>query len=250
LVQLYISGLAYASVVELNRAFVQYTMEPIGARWKSELNRKLLTPPYFCEFNYNDFLKGDPKARGEFYRTQFIFGGLTINEFLRKENENPIGPEGDRRFVPMNMMPLDRVDEYVDALIEGKRAKKAGLAPRGQAAALEVFGSLMERMLTRQAKAAKQAANKPDVFLQWLDDYYEAEATILANTLGPAVEMLDSLGVEIEGDVIGLVGRHVEESRQRLLRIAECQPSELAERLAAEVDTWSVTRKHEGLPDD
>jgi hypothetical protein len=33
---------------------------------------------------------------------------MTINDILRNEDENPIGPKGDYRFVPVNMMTLER----------------------------------------------------------------------------------------------------------------------------------------------
>jgi hypothetical protein len=35
-------------------------------------------------------------------------GGITPNQIAELENWNPIGPEGDKRFVPLNMVPLDQ----------------------------------------------------------------------------------------------------------------------------------------------
>lgn len=106
----------FSNITELGRQFVIYTMNPWFGRWCSAANGQLLdSGEYFCEFSTNAFMAGDPKARSEFYRGLFGIGGMTINDILRKENMNPIGPEGDRRFVPLNMVPLDKLDEIYAA---------------------------------------------------------------------------------------------------------------------------------------
>ena len=109
LLQEFTEGAAsYSSIVELGREFIVYTMMPWFKRWQGEINRKLLGDGYFCEFNTAAFLQGDHVARAEFYAKLMEHGGLTINDILRKENMNSIGPEGDTRFVPGNLVTLDR----------------------------------------------------------------------------------------------------------------------------------------------
>lgn len=61
------------------------------------------------EINLKGLLRGDSKTRAEFYRIMWNMGVYNANKILRLENENPI-PEGDRYYIPVNVMPTDSVD--------------------------------------------------------------------------------------------------------------------------------------------
>jgi HK97 family phage portal protein len=78
-------------------------------RWEQELNRKLISPLerklQKFEHNVEGLLRGDSQARAEFNSKMFNIGAYSINMILEKENMNPIGPEGDVHFVPVNMTP-------------------------------------------------------------------------------------------------------------------------------------------------
>lgn len=95
--------------------FVKFTMLPWYNRWEQVINWKLFTKKerskgYFAEFEIEGLLRGDSQARAEFYNKMFAVGGLSPNDILKLENMNPI-EGGDRRFVPLNMVPLDLVEE-------------------------------------------------------------------------------------------------------------------------------------------
>ena len=98
----------YSNITELGRQFIVYTMMPWLKRWEAEINRKLLPPDQFAKFNTRAFLEGDPKQQSEYFKSLFMVGGMTVNRMLELLNENTIGPEGDVRFVPANMIPLDK----------------------------------------------------------------------------------------------------------------------------------------------
>jgi HK97 family phage portal protein len=94
------------------------TLRPWLVRLEQVFNISTLTPQerqqgYFWEHDMEDFMRGDAAARSTFYKELFMIGGLTPNQIAEMENWNPFGPEGDRRFVPMNMVPLDKVDEFL-----------------------------------------------------------------------------------------------------------------------------------------
>jgi HK97 family phage portal protein len=97
--------------------FVTDTMLPWFVNWEQELSVQLLTDEeqeeYFFEFLADGLLRGDSKARGEFYGKRFSTGSLSPNDIRELESENPV-PGGDRYFVPVNMIPLDRADDLVD----------------------------------------------------------------------------------------------------------------------------------------
>ena len=75
----------------------------------SEIEQRTLT----SEINLKGLLRGDSKTRSEFYRTMWNMGVYNANKILDLENENPI-EGGERYYVPVNVMPVDRVDDNLD----------------------------------------------------------------------------------------------------------------------------------------
>lgn len=67
-------------------------------------------------------LRGDNASRADFY-AKMIQVGMSMNEIAALEDRNPLGPDGDVRFVPANMMTLER------AIALGESA----VTPEGQA---------------------------------------------------------------------------------------------------------------------
>ncbi len=90
--------------------FIIYTIMPWLIRIEQAINFKLLTEKeqkkYFAEHLLQGLMRGDSTARGEYYTKLFNIGVFSQNDILRLENMNPIGPEGDKRYVPLNMAPV------------------------------------------------------------------------------------------------------------------------------------------------
>jgi HK97 family phage portal protein len=88
--------------------FIIYTMLPHFKRWEENLNLQLLTPAdrmagkYF-EFKIDALLRGDIVSRYTAYATARQWGWLSVNDVLRLENMNGIGPKGDIFLSPLNM---------------------------------------------------------------------------------------------------------------------------------------------------
>lgn len=93
-----------SGVEAMSIGFVRYTLQPHLRRIEQELNRKLfLRAPRFVEASVEGLLRGDAKARSDFYR-QAIGGSqgpgwMTANEIRSIENLPPI-EGGDERFTP------------------------------------------------------------------------------------------------------------------------------------------------------
>lgn len=100
--------------------FVTYTLLGWVNKWEQEANRKLFKPSerktHFLKFNLNGLLKADAKSRGEFYKALASIGALRPNDVRDFEDMNPL-EGGDKSFVQMQDVPLDRVDEYLDSII-------------------------------------------------------------------------------------------------------------------------------------
>jgi HK97 family phage portal protein len=115
-------GVPRANIEEEGINLVTYSLRPWWVRYERAYHRQLLTEEeksqLFVGFNADALLRGDSKSRTESYKNKFAMGAITVNRVLGLEDENEIGPDGDRRFIPMNMIALDRHDDYVDALMK------------------------------------------------------------------------------------------------------------------------------------
>lgn len=112
-----------ANIEASNLDYLTTSLMPWLEAIEQELNRKLFTPEerqagLYVEHNMAAFLRGDMKARAEFYTKLRDLGVFNPNQIAARENLNPIGPEGDIRLVPGNMVPLGRAGEQMGAMVE------------------------------------------------------------------------------------------------------------------------------------
>ena len=86
------------SVVPWVKAFEQEANYKLFGQNRNNLLTKM---------NLNGLLRGDSTARAELYKSLFMVGAASPNTILRLENMNTIGPDGDKHFVPVNMVPIE-----------------------------------------------------------------------------------------------------------------------------------------------
>jgi len=99
-------------------SFVTDSVLPWLIRLEQNYALQTLTPiqkkqGYFFRHNVDGLLRGNAKDRSEYYRTMFNIGAMSQNDIREKENWDPIDG-GDEYFIPLNMIPLSRLDEYLD----------------------------------------------------------------------------------------------------------------------------------------
>jgi HK97 family phage portal protein len=90
--------------------YVTDTLMPWLVRWEQEINRVVISPAMrrggvFAEHLVQGLLRGDMKARSEFYGKMFSIGALSQNDIRQLENLNAIGAAGEVYYVPLNMAP-------------------------------------------------------------------------------------------------------------------------------------------------
>jgi HK97 family phage portal protein len=112
----------FANAEQQDLVFVKHTMLPIITNIEQECNAKLFSEanatsatPYYVKINVNAFMRGDFATRTNGYRTLWERGLITGNMVADLEDWNHF-EGGDRRFVPMNMIPLDMLDEFLEKL--------------------------------------------------------------------------------------------------------------------------------------
>lgn len=106
----------FSNIEHQNKEFVQESLIPWIVRLEQEADRKLFAASArrtaaYTKINANALLRGDMASRAAFYEKMFMMGALSINEMRAKEDEDPIGPDGDKRFVPLNLTTLDQAGE-------------------------------------------------------------------------------------------------------------------------------------------
>ena len=102
----------FNNIEHLNIEYVQETIDPMAERLEQTIYKDLLTTSeqrkHHAKFNTNKLLKGDTKARTEYYNSMRQNGVFSANDILDLEDRNLIPEEegGNLRLVNGNMVPL------------------------------------------------------------------------------------------------------------------------------------------------
>lgn len=151
--------------------------------WEQELSRKLIAPSerniQVIEHVKQGMLAVDAAGRAALYAAEFTVGGITSNEIREFEGLNPI-KGGDRAFVQGAMVPLDRIDDIIDAQIAAKKAPPAAPVVDPEPIVEEV------KSLRRHVEAAH---------VEVVSDL-RAKAETSANAIRDLTERYDTLTVE------------------------------------------------------
>ncbi len=94
--------------------FVMYTMSPWFVRYEQAFSRDLLRDDeqdeYFFEFLVDGLLRGDSKARSQFYKDAIFAGWMNRNEVRVKENLNK-ATGLDEYIAPVNYVPSGQLGQ-------------------------------------------------------------------------------------------------------------------------------------------
>lgn len=111
------SRVSYNSLEQENKSYLDSTLDShlIGAA--AECDAKLLSETekeansHYFEHNREALLRTDLATRMKAYLDQLETGSITPNMIAAMENLPDAGPQGDRRFIRGNLMPLDPVEQ-------------------------------------------------------------------------------------------------------------------------------------------
>ena len=96
----------YANAEAMSLDYIKTTLLPIFTSWEQEINYKLFTEPerenYYVKFNAAAELRGDSKARAEYYKDMLYAGIYTLNEIRDMEEMECIGDVGDIHLASLN----------------------------------------------------------------------------------------------------------------------------------------------------
>jgi HK97 family phage portal protein len=105
------SRLSNSNAEQASLSFVTDCLRPYLVRIEKEIARKLLPVDgsYFAEFDVSERLRGDFASTMAGFAVGKQWGFYNTNVVLEKLGENPIGPEGDIYWAPVNMQNAARM---------------------------------------------------------------------------------------------------------------------------------------------
>jgi HK97 family phage portal protein len=235
---------SYSSLEQENQSYLDEALDGWLVNWEEESNYKLLggeertAESHFCEFQRNAIVRADMTTRFAGYNTGLQGGWLNRNEIRAMENLNPI-EGGDAYFVPLNMTTIDEGGDDADDE-DGEGTDAGQTDEQVQASINELYVDVLNRMCERIARHAAGAAKKPDSFIDWLDDRLERDHLgVVYEALLPIARIVGTIHrVDYGKYANSLSQQFITAVRERLLKAAECQPSELVDRAKSSV--WEV----------
>ncbi len=109
-----LSRATFSNIEELILSFVKFDISPDLRAWEAEYNRKLLFESekgkLFIEHSVDGLLRGDQKARADFFQKMIQNGVMSPNQVASKENL-PNFEGGDTHFVNGNMISVKNAAE-------------------------------------------------------------------------------------------------------------------------------------------
>ncbi len=153
----------FSNVEQQNLDYYSSCLRPWLVLWEQQLTRKLVAKleqrQQLIEHDTHGFLSADAAGRAALYAAEFRIGSVTPNEIRGYENRDPLAG-GHRSFIPLDMIPMDRVDEWIDAQIEAKKPPKE--TPPPVAPAMADPEDMADRAALRAAVAALEAAREAE----------------------------------------------------------------------------------------
>lgn len=242
---------------------------PRIVRMEKSLNRQLLTERdkdrgLFIKFIVDGLLRGDPKLRAEVNNLYLRAGVINRNEVRVQDDRNPI-ENGNEYFVSQDMIPVSMLMKLKQAELDNAAtiplnppepkpqddppaddeptdedaARLSGIVEAVEAVLLDV----LTLMVRKESEGALRAANQPAEFIPKLEAFYESHSQrFIAAVRAPLTAWLVARGVA-EPTVESLCERHCGQSRELLLKAAECSPAELKMSVEACVATWTIRPK-------
>lgn len=201
----------FSNIEHQSIEFVTDTDLPWCVRLEQEANHKLFGggAKTYTKLELKGLLRGDTATRTQFYKEMRGMGIYSANDILKLEDQNPIGPDGDARLVPLNMTTLERMVEGVSEAAEIEDEPRVELVAklrhveRHQERHVDMIRSRYDRAEFfgwrdgYMARHFARFANDLDMPQEWLA---ECEHTTKRRLLslyeqGPSVGLVESLGV-------------------------------------------------------
>jgi len=202
----------FSNIEHQSLEYVTDSVMPWLIAWEEEAGTKLFSESeqtdHFVKFNVTALLRGDSKARSEFYAKMQEHGDLTINETRLLEDMNPIGPDGDVHLVPANMMTLQNAIRQTGT--KAAQATNDASQTSIRVAYAQLLRDAFSRCIQREADGVRRVLRKnkgAEAFVDWLTQFYaESHAKYATQAIGA-----------IAASVAYIVGRDTSASGEQIV---------------------------------
>lgn len=196
----------YTNIENQDISFLKHSLRPWLVRWEQTVQKDLISlvsderipgtemPALFSEFKVDALLRGDNKTRNQSYAIGIQFGWLSINDVRAMENMNPI-EGGDIHLAPLNMVPVDKLDDYGEALIGGNlgqtsnkkeesKSENARFSNQTRQTFRSIFFEHIAKLLRREEKEFKRITKQERDISAWSEQFYDKQEELLKDSLG------------------------------------------------------------------
>ena len=193
----------FSNIEHQSIEFVNDALMPWIKRLETEADLKLVSPRnvgrIYTKLNVNALLRGDSKARSEWYKTMANLGVYSINEIRALEDENPID-DGDKRLVQLNLTTLEKVGEDIvqpvqpDPFAPDEEPEEE--TPQ-QRVLIETIARVQSRERHRAIDALKRYDGDRDGLVKWMDKFYSQHKDyMLENLENPTNAVIENIDVD------------------------------------------------------
>jgi len=193
---------------EINRMYVADTLMPWDVRWAAECKAKLFSSDenLYAEHKFDELLRGDPKARGEYLMKRFQAGTLAPDEWRSLENENPFNlPGTDEPWVQGAMIPLTTAAKAGPPNIQQKTSRTGNTEESGERGRpgekgksmidldrysvlfVDISSRLSRKEAVAHSKAIKRNVDSIETYRQWVGKFYIDFQHDLYNAFSPVM---------------------------------------------------------------
>jgi HK97 family phage portal protein len=239
----------FSNIEELAIWHVTDTLLPWANRLEQEADIKLFgrtnRGKRYTAVDFKALLRGKIEAQTDHAVKMLGFGVYDINEARDYLDRNPIGPDGKKRFVPVNMQLLEKAGEEPPGQPgpgSGAKPKQPGgmpneptssprqqNGPRADAGAVlrPVFEDACRRLLRAESERAKSALKNGGDPVAWVEKIRTDHAVYVRNQLRPAASALAlAHGVEpakLEPALGVVADAHIDSMAARLATVPESE---------------------------
>lgn len=210
----------FSNIEEQGLNFTTFTMTPWFVRTEQSYDMQLLEDDqqndFFWKHNENALLRGNIESRFKAYSTGFNIGTFSINDVLELEDRNAVA-NGDTRFVPLNMIPLDQAVQGIPDEPAPSRAiafrsitARDNLSRRWK----PLFKRAAQRIVNREGIAIKKEIKKQrgnraaSDMKSFINNFYKTFPEVIKRELGPVIE---AFTMSIAEEAVKEVRREVDE---------------------------------------
>lgn len=245
----------YSNVEQQNMDWKSDSLIPHCVRLEQAVGAKFFGgTPLYLKHNLDGLVRGDFATRTTGYQ-KMVRVGWSVNDILRLEDRNGIGPEGDVRFVTKDLIPLEQAAREPEpppivrpALPRDNDGDDREAQQRRQQAFARLFREAAGRLVAKEVKAVGNAwrkhgkANDTEGFLAWADKFYADQLDYAWEAVLPIwqshAEVAGHDAVSIDGYGMNAATEYADTSLQAIRKCVAESP----ERLLDELKDWSRTK--------